>query len=182
MEKSRKYNRPPHENPLYHDTWKLLKNYRDVKWSVELSIQQLKQEFELDYGSDIESFLNSVYIAGADLSGGKLEDHARCIERSYKMLQLLDAAINILREKHKHGEKYYWILFYAFLSTEELDNVEEILDCLSEHLKSISYRTYYQKRREAIDALSSILWGYTSKNSLAVLNQFQPDERSQNHL
>ena len=24
------------ENPLYHDTWKLLKKYRDVVWSLEL--------------------------------------------------------------------------------------------------------------------------------------------------
>ena len=23
------------ENPLYHDTWKLLKKYRDVVWSLE---------------------------------------------------------------------------------------------------------------------------------------------------
>lgn len=25
------------ENPLYHDTWKLLKKYRDVVWSLEIS-------------------------------------------------------------------------------------------------------------------------------------------------
>ena len=28
------------DNPLYHDTWKLLKKYRDVVWSLELSVQQ----------------------------------------------------------------------------------------------------------------------------------------------
>lgn len=27
------------ENPLYHDTWKLLKKYRDVVWSLEISVQ-----------------------------------------------------------------------------------------------------------------------------------------------
>ena len=27
------------DNPLYHDTWKLLKKYRDVVWSLELSVQ-----------------------------------------------------------------------------------------------------------------------------------------------
>ena len=26
------------DNPLYHDTWKLLKKYRDVVWSLELSL------------------------------------------------------------------------------------------------------------------------------------------------
>ncbi|EKC79332.1 hypothetical protein LEA_02552, partial [human gut metagenome] len=39
----------------------------------------------------------------------------------------------------------------------------------------ISFRTYYRKRREAIEALSSVLWGYTSKDSLDVLEQFFPD-------
>ncbi|MCM1235686.1 MAG: hypothetical protein NC489_36795, partial [Ruminococcus flavefaciens] len=44
------------------------------------------------------------------------------------------------------------------------------------HIRDISFRTYYRKRREAIDALSSILWGYTSKESMAILEQFFPDE------
>ena len=29
------------ENPLYHDTWMLLRKYRDVVWSLELSVQQV---------------------------------------------------------------------------------------------------------------------------------------------
>ena len=43
-----------------------------------------------------------------------------------------------------------------------------------QHIRDISFRTYYRKRREAIDALSSVLWGYTSKDSLDVLEQFFP--------
>ena len=34
------------QDPRYHDTWRLLKKYRDVVWSMELSVQQLKKEFE----------------------------------------------------------------------------------------------------------------------------------------
>ena len=70
------------EDPRYHDTWRLLKKYRDVVWSLELSVQQLKKQFEVEYGSSIEDFLDSVYLAGADLGGTQIEDHARCIERS----------------------------------------------------------------------------------------------------
>lgn len=44
------------ENPLYHDTWKLLKKYRDVVWSLELSVQQVRSRFEIEYGSSIEDF------------------------------------------------------------------------------------------------------------------------------
>ena len=84
------------DNPLYHDTWKLLKKYRDVVWSLELSVQHVRTKFEIEYGTSIEDFLDSVYLAGADLAGSDIEHHAKCIERSHKMLKLLDSAIELL--------------------------------------------------------------------------------------
>lgn len=92
------------QNPLYHDTWKLLRKYRDVVWSLELSVQQVRSKFQIEYGSSIEDFLESIYLAGADLSGSEIEHHARCIERSHKMLKLMEAALELLRAKHKNGE------------------------------------------------------------------------------
>lgn len=163
------------ENPLYHDTWKLLKKYRDVVWSLELSIQKVRNRFELEYGSSIEDFLDSVYLAGADLSGSDTEHHAKCIERSYRMLKLLDSSVDLLRNKHKNGEVYYWLIYYTFLSPQQLRNVEEIIEKLRPHIRDISFRTYYRRRQEAIEALSSILWGYTSKDSMEILDQFFPD-------
>lgn len=154
------------DNPLYHDTWKLLKKYRDVVWSLELSVQHVRTKFEIEYGTSIEDFLDSVYLAGADLAGSDIEHHAKCIERSHKMLKLLDSAVELLRTKHKNGEAYYWLLYYSFLSPQQLKNVEEIIETLRPHIRDISFRTYYRKRREAIEALSSVLWGYTSKDSL----------------
>lgn len=166
------------ENPLYHDTWKLLKKYRDVVWSLELSIQQVRNRFEIEYGKSIEEFLDSVYLAGADLAGSDIEHHAKCIERSNRMLKLLDSSVDLLRNKHKNGETYYWLLYYTFLCPQELRNVEEIIEKLRPHIRDISFRTYYRRRKEAIDALSSILWGYTSKDSMEVLERFFPDDNS----
>lgn len=108
------------DNPLYHDTWKLLKKYRDVVWSLELSVQHVRTKFEIEYGTSIEDFLDSVYLAGADLAGSDIEHHAKCIERSHKMLKLLDFAVELLRTKHKNGEAYYWLLYYSFLSPQQL--------------------------------------------------------------
>lgn len=95
------------ENPLFHDTWKLLKNYRDAVWNLELAVQQVRNSFEIEFGSSIEEFLDSIYLAGADIGGTKLENYAKSIERSNKMLNLLNSAVDILRSKHKHGEQYY---------------------------------------------------------------------------
>ena len=164
------------QSPEYHNTWKLLKKYRDVVWSLELSVQQAKNSYQLEYGSSIEDFIDSIYLAGVDLSGCNIEHQARCIERSHKMLKLLDSAVTLLRSKHKNGEPYYWVLYYTFFSPQQLLNIEEIIENLRPHIRYISYRTYYRKRHEAIDALGSILWGYTSKDSLAVLEQFVPTQ------
>ena len=136
------------ENPLFHDTWKLLKNYRDAVWNLELAVQQVRSTFEIEYGSSIEEFLDSIYLAGADIGGSKLEDYAKSIERSNKMLTLLNSAVDILRSKHKHGEQYYWILYYSYLSPQQLQNTDEIIENLRPHIANISHRTYYRKRRK----------------------------------
>lgn len=162
------------ENPLFHDTWKLLKNYRDAVWNLELAVQQVKMTFEIDYGSSIDEFLESIYLAGADLGGTKLENYARSIERSNKMLKLLASAVDIMRSRHKHGEQYYWLLYYTYLSPQQLQDTEEIIEKLQPHIMKISYRTYYRKRPRAIEALSTILWGYTSKGCMEVLDKFIP--------
>lgn len=166
------------ENPMYHDTWKLLKKYRDVVWSLEISVQHVRAKFEIEYGTSIEDFLDSTYLAGADLAGSDIEHHAKCIERSHEMLKLLDSAVELLRTRHKNGETYYWLLYYSFLSPQQLKSTEEIIETLRPHIRDISLRTYYRKRREAINTLGSVLWGYTSKDSLEVLDQFFPASKS----
>lgn len=165
------------ENPLYHDTWKLLQKYRDVVWSMELSVQQVKISFEKEFGQTIDDFLDSIYSAGADLSGTEIEQHARCIQRSNQMIKLVDGALDILRYKHRNGEELYWILYYTFIVPQQLQNTQQIIDKLRIHVREISYRTYFRKRQEAIDTLSSILWGYTSKDCMEVLEHFFPDKK-----
>ena len=140
----------PEEDNRYHDTWKLLKKYRDVTWSLEVSVRQVKNQFRIDYDCSIEDFLDSIYMAGADLGGTIIEDHAKCIERSYKMLTLLENAVNLLRTRHKNGEVYYWILYYSFLSPQKLKNVDEIIEVLRPHIRDISSSTYYRLRKEAV--------------------------------
>ncbi len=165
----------PEEDPRYHDTYQFLRKYRDAKYSLKVVVRQMEAQFRLEYGTSIDEFLDSIYAAGADLNGTDIEERARSIERSNKMLKLLDSSVDLLRKNHKHGEQYYWILYYAFLSPQEYKNTEEILEKLEEHIQNISYRTYYRKRRSAIEALSTILWGFTAKETIDLLNQFFPE-------
>ncbi len=162
------------EDPRYHDTRKLLRKYRDVTWSLELSVQRLKNQFQVEYGTDIEEFLDSVYVAGADLGGTELEHHARCIERSQKMLKLLDNAVELLRSRHKNGEIYYWLLYFTYLSPQQYQNTEEIIEQLQPHIRDISRATYFRKLERAVESLGSILWGYTSQDCIEIISSFVP--------
>ena len=159
------------DDPLYHETWTLLKKYRDVVWSLELSVSRAQRKFKVEYGKSIEDFLESIYLAGVDFKESGIEDHAQCIEQSYQMLQTITAAIDLLRTKHKYGEIYYWILYYSFLSPQQYRNADEIVEQLRPHIRDISYRTYYRRRRDAIEALSSVLWGYTSRDSIKLVQK-----------
>lgn len=163
------------DNPKYHDTLLLLRKYRDVVWGLELSVQQVKRRFQMEFGSSIEDFLESIYLAGVDFSDNGIEEQARSIEKSYQMLKLLENSINIMRNKHKHGEKYYWLLYYSYLSPQQYRSVDEIIEMVRPHISDISQRTFFRRRKDAIEALSSILWGYTSKDSLSLLEQFFPE-------
>jgi len=64
----------------------------------------------------------------------------------------------------------------AYLSPQQYKNTEEIIGQLQAHIQDISYRTYFRRKKEAIDAFSSILWGYSSKDSLKLLEQFFPED------
>lgn len=165
----------PEEEPRFHDTYKFLRRYRDATYSLKVVVRQMEAQFRMEYGTSVDDFLDSIYAAGVKLSGTDITERAKSVERSNKMLKLLDFSIDLLRSSHKHGEQYYWILYYAFLSPQELKNTDEIIEKLEPHISNISYRTYYRKRRDAIEALSTILWGYTTKETVNILNQFFPE-------
>ena len=74
------------KNPLYHDTLQLLKKYRDLVWSLELSSRRLHLQAK----------------EGTDPPG-----QSRHILQSRRMLKALDSSVGLLRVKHKNGETYY---------------------------------------------------------------------------
>lgn len=99
-------------SPHYHDTRTLLRKYRDVMWNLEVSDLDLQEEFKAEYGLSTDAlFVDSEVNKG----GNRLENYARALERSKKMMQIIDTAIDLMRRKHKKGEFYYWILYYAYV-------------------------------------------------------------------
>lgn len=160
------------QDERYHDTLLLLKKYRDVVWSLSVSVEHVKSDFRECFGENIDDFLESVYVAGADLSGTDIEERAKCIERSNKMLQLVDSAVAMMRNKHKHGELYYQVLYYNFLCEHEFGSLDDVLEALNEAGIMISRRTMFDYRTHAINLVSTYLWGYTAKDTQNILAKF----------
>lgn len=166
-----KTKKAPEEHPFYHDTWKLLKNYRDVAWNLELANLDLQAEFRAEFGITDSDSLVDVAPAGTERSAARIEGFTRSLERSRKMMQLLDAALQLMRSHHKKGELYYWVLYYTYLSPQAYASYRDILRALEAHFPPMSRRTYYTYREEAISTLSNVLWGYTSREYTEVLQK-----------
>ena len=111
------------ENKVFHNTELLLKNYRDVVWSLEVAIHNVNKNFYIEYGCDINRFLDMAYDAGMELRGTDIEAHTKSIEKSRNMLRIVDSAVDLLRRKHKNGEIYYWILYYTGTTSDLIVNM-----------------------------------------------------------
>ena len=156
----------------YHDPERLLKTYRDVRWNLKLSMEHHRQDFEMEYGMTITEYLNDMYTVGIGFVGTKLEHHANSMKRTTEMLKLIDTAVHLIRENNSEGEMFYWILYYAYFSPQKLKNTDEIVDRIQMHVPYLSRDTYYRQRKRAVNTFASVLWGFTAKSEIDILDVF----------
>ena len=161
------------EKKAYHNTELLLKKYRDVVWSIEVSAIQAQISFEIEMGCKLEEFLEMSYAAEADLAGTDIQEQMRTLERNKKMLKIIETAVNLLKRKQEYGEEYYNIIYYTYMSEKTYKKVENIIEKIASVTgEYMSWKTYYAKKRRAIETLSTILWGFTCKECLPILEDF----------
>ena len=58
-----------------------------------------------------------------------------------------------MRKYHPQGEKYYWVLYYTYMSAYRAENTDEILDKLEPHfprIPRIHRATYFRWRDKAL--------------------------------
>lgn len=164
------------EKWVFHNTQLLLEHYRDVVWSLEVSVFQANVNFQSEFGNTIEEFLELSYEAGLDLPSSDVAARIRSMNKSRNMLRIIDSAVSLLREKYRNGEECYWVLYYTYLSPQAIGTVEDIVDKLSGFFQDFSRSTYYRRKNEAINQLGSLLWGYTTKKCEPVLGLFNSEE------
>ena len=87
------------ENTAYHDVEKLFKIYRSVNWKMQIKINQVKRHFQLEYGTDVDKFLDSLYQAGMDVDTDLASEKERVesINHSNNFLKLMDESVDLMR-------------------------------------------------------------------------------------
>ncbi len=161
-------------SPHYHDTRTLLRKYRDVIWNLEVSDLDLQEEFKAEYGLSSDAlFVDNEVNKG----GNRLENYARALERSKKD----DADYRHRNRPDASQAQKRRVLLLDFCTRPISPAAVRECGCnfavaLETKGISISLRTYYVHRDEAIEALSSILWGYTSQDCEKITNLLTPPD------
>ena len=97
------------EEKVFHDTKLLLENYRNVVWSLEVETFQTSINFQKEYGTTLEEFLDMIYKAGMEIPESDVASRIESMNKSGNMLEMIDRALELLRIKHQNGE----LLVYA---------------------------------------------------------------------
>lgn len=162
------------EKWYFHNTKELLKKYRQVMMCVGENLDEIETNIN-DIGDRFAILVEFTRIEDIDLSEVKLENHIRCMERTRQMIKLINSAIAKLRKYDINGEEFYWILYLKYIcdNSEKCKNDMDIIDRMCDEGIPISTSTFYRRHNMAIDALSNIMWGYTTKDSLKIMNNMK---------
>ncbi len=135
---------------MYHNTQMMLKHYRDIVWALECFPEQVAEELDRPL-KDLDALLSMVDTQLA-MGNARLEHRMLSIKQSRLLLDRINDALTVLRQKPGNGEMMYNIIFQTFITPDKLTH-SEILYRLD-----ISDRHYYRLRQQAVNILSIRLW------------------------
>jgi len=159
------------ENPRFHDTKRLLKQYRRISYSIMMSEAEFCNRVSDEYGIEATPFQVNAEMAGIDLSNTKLENYAHCIAKNRMMLDVLDSSLKLLRSDPENGELMYQVLYLTYFTPQKQKNVEQVMQVLFNQGFPMSQSSYFNYLNSALKAYDKILWGYTSRDTMEVLRE-----------
>lgn len=148
-EKARQAEQAQRRN-MYHNTQMMLKHYRDIVWALECFPEQVAEELDRPL-KDLDALLSMVDTQLA-MGNTRLEHRMLSIKQSRLLLDRINDALTVLRQKPGNGEMMYNIIFQTFVTPDKLTH-QEILYRLD-----ISDRHYYRLRQQAVNIISIRLW------------------------
>ena len=140
---------------ICHNTKELLKVYGKVVWCLEHSMNEMESEcIECGYESlfDALSFLSS--CIDCELDTLHLEERTHSMLFTGALVEIINKALFILKDYPGKGDRYFEIINKMHILKYRYSE-EEILNFLQ-----ISRRSLYREKKEAMNLLGVILWGF----------------------
>ena len=166
---------PPQRQDHFHNTKKLLRQYRRVAYAIQMSESELNLRMELEHGMHLSTFKVNAELAGIDLSNTKVESYTRSLVRSKTMLEIINHALESVRLDPDYGDKMYHVLRETYFTPHKPKNRDEIIRALEQAGYPMSSTTYHVWLRNSITALDRILWGYTARDCAEIVRDFLSD-------
>lgn len=135
---------------MYHNTKIMLKTYRSIIWALECFPEEVAQELNRPL-KDLDVLLSAVDTQLA-MGNARLEHKLMNIQKTRILVNWINDALTVLRQKPGNGQLMYYIIFQTYITPDELTHAEIL------YRVDISDRHYYRLRQQAINILSIRLW------------------------
>ena len=140
----------------YHNTLLLLQNYRTLVWVMECFPETVAEELDRPF-SDVDELLEQIDLQ-LTMGNRKLENQLEGAKKSRLLLDRVNEALTVLRQKPRNGDDLYKLIYLTYIGPETLSHRELI------YRLAMSSRQYYRFREQAITILSIRLWSAPSAN------------------
>lgn len=134
----------------YHNTLLLLKHYRDIVWAMNSIPTELKQELNVPL-SDLDGLIDRLDTE-MSLENTEMENRLRTIMKSRLLIDRLNEAVSVLKDKPTDGDILYEIIYRTYIGPKPEKITYLIMDM------NMTRRRYYKYRNMAIELISIKLW------------------------
>ena len=134
----------------YHNTLLLLQNYRTLVWVMECFPETVAEELDKPF-MDVDELLEQMDLQLA-MGNRKLENQLEGAKKSRLLLDRVNEALTVLKQKPKNGMELYRLIYLTYIGPETLRHKELL------YRLNLSSRQYYRFREQAITVLSIRLW------------------------
>lgn len=155
-EKIREAKRKKQEK-MYHNTHKLLQNYRTLAWLLESFPEVIAEEIEQRF----ETIDELIARLDVDMEFGnrKLEERLESVKKTRFIIDKINEAVSLIRKSPDDGERLYNVLYLTYIAPEKLSHFDLL------YRLDVSTRHYYRLREKAVNKVSQRLWSAPDKET-----------------
>ncbi len=144
-----------HNEKVFHRAKLLLCIYRDVVWRVEDIIYDVDAQAYDFGGRKIAQLLDYLsYDFEGDMDKILLEKRLINIDETRTLIDIVEKGLVKLKTYPHYGDLYFQIITNKFIYQIRYTD-EELIELLD-----IGHTMYYRRKKEAVNLMGVILWGY----------------------